>query len=144
LLDKEIANQELAIKYNKRALKKLDYGIHRLMLEANRAGAREKTSTKIANLGGTIHNWVTNDRGYIGLYRYKSRAAAIDRVRMLHNFVRRHLGLDVLEDNRNFPICVFTNVVFTKDSPSFAKMKKNEKRLQPELDRFGILAIPLE
>jgi hypothetical protein len=140
LIDQEIERQILAKKHLKRALKKIDLGLKHLA----KAGGADDNNLEIYYVEGTYSNWVTHDLIYATVLMQKNRAGVIDHVRELHNFVRTHLGLEKVDDNRFFPICVFTNVKFSEGYTTESEDKFYNRYLQHMLQKYGISEIPLE
>jgi hypothetical protein len=138
-LDQEIERQILAKKYLKRALKKLDLGIKHLP----KVGGGDDNNHEINNVETTYNSWYIYDRMYAMFAMYKDRARVIDDIRELHNFVRTNLGLKKINDNRFFPICVFTNAYFS-EGYTLEAAEKIYTRIQPRLQKYGISEIPLE
>jgi hypothetical protein len=139
-LDQEIERQVLAKKYLKRALKKLDLGIKHLP----KVGGGDDNSQEIRNVHSTYNSWYINDRIYANFAMYKDRARVIDHIRELHNFVRTNLGLKMINDNRFFPICVFTNAYFGEGYTLESAEKDYTRWIRPNLQKYGISEIPLE
>ncbi len=141
LLDKEIDRHLLAIKHLNRALKKVDAGLKHLP----KIGGGDDDHMEICVLASTYRNWATYDHGYAGIYMYNYRRKSIDHIRELHNYVRTHLGLEKVEDNLSFPICLFTNVLLGEGSPTFDLLEHAyATHIQPKLREYGISEIPLE
>ncbi len=134
LLDKEIERQVLAIKHLNRALKKLDAGLKHLP----KVGGGDANNSKIHVVAVTYNNWFQYDRSYATIYMAKYRRQTIDHVRELHNYVRMHLGLEKVEDNQHFPLCVWTHS-YLSEGYTFEVLEHDYANLvQPDLQKYGI------
>lgn len=140
-LDREIESQKLAIKYMERAVEKIYLGLKAV-------GVMEDTpenKSTIDGLANVYHNWFTLDECYATVYSIKTRKKNINQVSALHNFVRVNLGLHKVEDNRFFPICVFTNADLTYFFKSIEEIDRDyEELVAPKLLEYGLEEIPLK
>ena len=141
-LNREIESQKLAIKHMERSIEKLYLGLKAL-------GIMEDSDDNISNLiqtGTVYNNWSTFDRGYAIVYSILTRKKNISQVRALHNYVRVNLGLDEVEENWFFPICVVTTAYLDKSFPQTIEEadRRYEAHMVPDLLELGIEDIPLE
>ncbi len=108
ILDKEIQRNILAIKYIKRGLKIIKAGIKHVAIYGR------SHPSDASGMMSAYYDWWQNDEAYSQYYRYKFRGETIDKVRKLHNFIRRHLKMPAIERNEDFPLCVWTHTLILK------------------------------
>ncbi len=143
LLKREIESNIIALKYINRALKKTELGIK---------GMGKINDDQSELLSPFFQGLVNNDVAFAVFYQSWYRLVALDHVKKIHNFVRTSIGLDAVNYEDDFPICMFagsfTNVESGGPKESSEWYKACEmayrKTLLPDMLKYGYHELPLE
>lgn len=140
-LDREIRNHIIAKKYIIRALKINQMGLKTIML-TKQAG---DDGSRMDDLDNFFGNWDVCDTAQSELFEGDTLGKTLERVKLLHNYIRKYLDLPVLIEIQQFPICMTRIGHFFRGHEDWKnQVEKCKLEMMKDRAKYGIQDIPLE
>ncbi|WP_028581253.1 hypothetical protein [Desulfogranum japonicum] len=124
LFKKTIDNNEIALKYLRRAIKVAELGIRDMS---------KVSGCKAEELQSVFSNWININVFFSQFYQDWYRLAALNNAKQIHDFVRSSIGVPDIINPGEFPICIYMGQLSLKEST----MEKESIKLYEESLMFS-------